>query len=101
MLLGLLALTALVTALTVIFPWEELEGSDTPPGYLRFVAHGAELQLGRWLIAVGGAGVVWALVYMRSRNVYVALAGVALASGGVGISVTAINDALGSIPSSR
>jgi hypothetical protein len=86
----LLALTALATALTTLFPWERLEGTDAPPGFIRYEPPGYDLQEGRWLIAVALAGLVWTVVYMRSRNLYIALAALGLAAGGLGVSVTAI-----------
>jgi hypothetical protein len=87
---ALLALTALLTAVATAFPWERLEGTAAPPGYVRYEPSGYELESGRWLVAVALAGAVWAFVYLRGRNVYVALAAVALAAGGVGISLAAI-----------
>ena len=75
-----------------MFPWERLEGTEAPPGFIRYEPVGYELQEGRWLIAVALAGLFWTIVYTRSRNLYIALAALGLASGGIGVSITAIGE---------
>jgi hypothetical protein len=81
---------AIVTGVTCfVTAWS---GEDWQVGNLTY--HGQypnQTQEGRWLIAVCFAAVVWAGVFLFRRNVFTALAGVALAATASGLSYWSTN----------